>query len=108
MKAAEKLAAEGIGAIVLNNALANRPDLAAHKAALAACGGKLITVEDHQIIGGAGAMLVSALVQDGVQFQAKTLGVHGEFGQSAYTADELYKKHGMDAAAIVAAAKALA
>ncbi len=108
LKAAEKLAAEGIGAIVLNNALANRPDLAAHKAALAACGGKLITVEDHQIVGGAGAMLVAALFQDGVQFTGKILGVHGEFGQSAYSADELYKKHGMDAAAIVAAAKVLA
>ncbi len=108
IKAAEKLAAEGIGALVLNNALANRPDLAAHKAALAACGGKLITVEDHQIVGGAGAMLVAALVQDGVQFRGKVLGVHGEFGQSAYTADELYHKHGMDTAAIVAAAKALA
>jgi transketolase C-terminal domain/subunit len=45
-------------------------------------------------------MLVSALVNDGVAFQAKILGVHGEFGQSAYTADELYKKHGMDSAAI--------
>ena len=108
MKAAEKLAAEGIGALVLNNALCNRPDLAAHKAALAACGGKLITVEDHQIVGGAGAMLVAALVQDGVSLQVKVLGVHGEFGQSAYTADELYKKHGMDTTAIIAAAKALA
>ena len=107
LKAAEKLATEGIGALVLNNALANHPDLAAHKAALAACGGKLITVEDHQIVGGAGAMLVSALVNDGVAFQAKILGVHGEFGQSAYTADELYKKHGMDSAAIIKAAQAL-
>ena len=107
IKAAELLKAEGIGALVLNNAIANRPDLASHQAALAATGGKLITVEDHQVVGGAGAMLVSALVQAGISFKAKQLGVHGEFGQSAYTADELYAKHGIDAKAIVAAAKAL-
>ena len=107
IKAAELLAKEGIGALVLNNALANKPDLAAHQAALAATGGKLVTVEDHQIVGGAGQTLVAFLVTAGIPVQVKILGVHGEFGQSAYTADELYKKHGMDATAIVAAAKAL-
>ena len=107
IKAAGLLAKEGIGAVVLNNALANKPDLAAHQAALKACGGKLVTVEDHQITGGAGQTLVASLVTAGTPVQAKILGVHGEFGQSAYTADELYKKHGMDATAIVAAAKAL-
>ena len=107
LKAAKKLSAEGIGAIVLNNALANKPDLAAHRAALAATGNKLVTVEDHQITGGAGQTLVASLVTSGVAVQAKILGVHGEFGQSAYTADELYAKHGIDSAAIVAAAKSL-
>ena len=38
----------------------------------------------------------------------KILGVHGEFGQSAYTADELYNKHGFGIAGITAAAKAIA
>ena len=107
LKAAEKLAAEGIGAIVLNNAISNRPDLAAHQAALAKTGGKLITVEDHQIIAGAGSVLVAALADAGATFKVKILGVKGEFGQSAYTADELYKKHGIDAGAIAAAAKAI-
>jgi transketolase len=107
IKAAEKLAAEGIGAVVLNNAIPNRPDLAAHKAALAAAGGRLVTVEDHQVVGGAGQTLVASLVTSGVPVQARILGVHGEFGQSAYTADELYKKHGMDSTAIIAAAKSL-
>lgn len=107
IKAANALAKEGIGAVVLNNAMANKPDLAAHQAALAACGGRLITVEDHQITGGAGQTLVASLVTAGTPVQAKILGVKGEFGQSAYTADELYKKHGIDATAIVAAAKAI-
>jgi len=107
IKAADALAKEGIGALVLNNAIANKPDLAAHQAALAACGGKLVTVEDHQVIGGAGQTLVASLVAAGTPVQVKILGVKGEFGQSAYTADELYAKHGIDAKAIAAAAKAL-
>jgi transketolase len=39
--------------------------------------------------------------------KAKVLGVHGEFGQSAYLAEELYRKHGIDSAGIAAAARAL-
>jgi transketolase len=107
LKACEKLAAEGIGSIVLNNATPNRPDVAAHQAALAKCGSRLVTVEDHQAIGGAGAMLVTALAEAGTTPKLKLLGVRGEFGQSAYTADELYKKHGIGVDGIVAAAKAL-
>ncbi|MBA3699245.1 MAG: transketolase [Planctomycetes bacterium] len=109
IKAAEKLAADGIGAIVLNNATPNHPDVAGHQAALAKCGGKLVTVEDHQALGGAGAMLLTKLAADGkLPSAAKVLGVQGEFGQSAYTADELYNKHGIGVAGIVAAAKAIA
>lgn len=109
IKAAEKLAADGIGALVLNNATPNHPDVAGHQAALAKCGGKLVTVEDHQALGGAGAMLLTKLAADGkLPSAAKVLGVQGEFGQSAYTADELYNKHGIGVAGIVAAAKAIA
>jgi transketolase len=106
--AARELAAAGIGAIVLNNATPNHPDLAGHKAALARAGGRLVTVEDHQAIGGAGAMLVSALAaNDLAPARVRILGVKAEFGQSSYTADELYNKHGLGVAGICAAAKAL-
>jgi len=107
LKAAAKLAADGIGAIVLNNATPNAPDLAAHKAALARCDGRLVTAEDHQKIGGAGAMLTAALTEAGIAAKVRILGVDGAFGQSAYSADELYDKHGIGTAGIVAAAKAL-
>jgi transketolase len=46
-------------------------------------------------------------LQNGVEFKVKSLGVKGEFGQSSYTALELYKKHGVDAGAIAKAAKSL-
>ena len=54
-----------------------------------------------------GAMLVHALAQAGVTFRLVSLGVHGEFGQSAYKASQLYTKHEMDTTAIVAAARRL-
>jgi transketolase len=108
IKAAELLAKDGIGALVLNNATPNRPDLKGHAAALKATGGTLITVEDHQAAHGAGAQLVAGLADAGTAAaKVKILGVRGEFGQSAYTADELYAKHGLDAKGIAAAAKAL-
>ena len=107
LAAAATLAADGIGAIVLQNSTPNKPDVAGHQAALAQTDAKLITIEDHQAIAGAGAILSTALTEAGTSFSHKLLAVHGEFGQSAYTAGELYAKHGMDAAAIVAAAQAL-
>jgi transketolase len=106
--AAHALAKEGIGALVLNNATPNRPDLPSHAAAIARCAGKLITVEDHQIVSGAGSMLVSALAAAGHAPRVRILGVKGEFGQSAYTAEQLYAKHGIDANGIAAAARQLA
>ena len=37
--------------------------------------------------------------------ELKLLGVHGEFGQSAYNAIELYRKHGIDSESMVKAAQ---
>jgi transketolase len=101
------LAAQGLGVVLLNNATPNRPDVAGHQAALARCGGRLVTVEDHQAIAGAGSMLVTALKCAGVDFQVKLLAVPGHFGQSAYNAVELYDKYGIGPKAMIEAAVAL-
>ena len=108
LKAADILTAKGMGAIVIHGAAVNHPDLDTVKAALAKTGGRLVTVEEHRVIGGMGSMLVRELVQAGVALKASTLGVGDEFGQSAYSALELYKKHGLDADAIAHAAQTLA
>jgi transketolase len=100
-------AAEQVDATVINVSSINHPDVKTFKAALEKCGGRLLTVEDHQLIGGMGAQLVHALMQEGLSFKAKSLGVKGEFGQSAYNAIELYRKHGLDADSIAQAAKRL-
>ncbi|MEX0798988.1 MAG: transketolase, partial [Bacteriovoracaceae bacterium] len=72
-------------------------------AALKESGSKLITLEDHQVIGGMGAQLIHSLKKEGFEFSCATLGVKGHFGQSAYQAEELYHKNGLDAEAVIAA-----
>jgi len=67
----------------------------------------VVTIEDHQIIGGMGAQVSHALSNAGIAHRIRTLGIDGEFGQSAYLAEELYQKHGLTADAMVEAAEAL-
>ncbi|WP_374029287.1 transketolase C-terminal domain-containing protein [Bdellovibrio bacteriovorus] len=103
LQAAKTLEAKGYGAVVVNCACVNHIDVATVKMALEKTQGRLVTAEDHQVIGGFGQMLSHALLQADVTFTVKSLGVKGEFGQSAYTAADLYAKHKVDAAAIVEA-----
>ncbi len=105
LAAAQTLAGQGIGAIVLQNATPNHPDVATHAAALARCDGRLITVEDHQRLGGAGSILVATLADQGVACRPRILGVPGHFGQSAYMALELYDRYGIGPQGIVSAAQ---
>lgn len=107
LAAAQTLSAAGTETVVINPAIINHPDVRSFKTYLERAGGRMVTVEDHQLIGGMGAMLTHALLQDGVALKVRSLGVHGEFGQSAYNAIELYKKHGLDADAIVKAVRSL-
>ena len=52
-----------------------------------------------------GAQMAHALAQAGIPHRMKSLAIDGEFGQSAYMAEDLYKKHGLTAAKIVEAAQ---
>ena len=107
IEAGKKLAEQGIKATVINNPFINRVDLDTIGAAVKACGGRLVTIEDHQIVGGMGAQVSHALSQAGIAHRVKTLGIPGEFGQSAYVAEQLYEKHGLTTAKLIEAAKEL-
>ena len=107
IEAGKKLAEQGIKATVINNPFINRVDLDTIGAAVKACGGRLVTIEDHQIVGGMGAQVSHALSQAGIAHCVKTLGIPGEFGQSAYVAEQLYEKHGLTTAKMIEAAKDL-
>ncbi len=107
LEAAKILAAQGKSATVINNPFINRVDLATIGAAVTRCGGRVVTIEDHQITGGMGAQVSHALSQAGISHRIKSLGIAGEFGQSAYLAEELYVKHGLTGPKMAEAAWAL-
>ena len=107
IEAGKQLAAQGVKATVISNPFVNRVDLETIGAAVKSCGGKVVTIEDHQVIGGMGAQVSHALSNAGIAHSIKTLGIHNEFGQSAYLAEELYVKHGLTAPKVVEAALSL-
>jgi transketolase len=82
-------------------------DLETIGAAVRTCSGRVVTIEDHQAICGMGAQVAHQLAQAGIHHRMKTLAIRGEFGQSAYVAEDLYKKHGLTSAKIVEAAREL-
>ena len=107
IEAGKQLAEAGIKATVINNPFVNRVDVETIGAAVREGGGKIVSIEDHQIVGGMGAQLSHALSDSGVAHRIKTLGINGEFGQSAYKADHLYDKNGLSVEGVVAAARKL-
>lgn len=103
LEASHLLKNQNIHATVINHSFVNHVDIKTLKSSLLSTKGRLITIEDHQIIGGMGSMIVHALHTHGVDFKSKTLGIQGEFGQSAYKADQLYARFDLNAAGIVKA-----
>jgi transketolase len=94
VEAGKLLAAKGVKATVINNPFVNRVDLDTIGAAVKKCG-KLVTIEDHQRTCGMGAQISHALSTHGIPHAMQSLGINGEFGQSAYVAEHLYEKHGL-------------
>ena len=106
-QAAALLAQEGVKATVVNNPFVNRVDTETIGQAVRRCGGRVVTIEDHQIVGGMGAQLSHALSRQGISHRLVSLGIDGQFGQSAYVAEHLYRKHGLTAENMAQAAKRL-
>jgi transketolase len=102
--AGRQLKEQKISATVIANPFINRVDLKTIGPAVEKCGGRVITIEDHQIIGGMGAQVAHVLAQAGVVHRMKSIGIEGEFGRSAYVAEDLYQKYGLTAARIIEAA----
>jgi transketolase len=107
IEAGKKLAEQDISATVINNPFINRVDVETIGDAVRTASGRVVTIEDHQVIGGMGAQISHALSQAGVPHRMTSLGIRGEFGQSAYVAEHLYDHHGLTAAKMVEAAQAL-
>ncbi|GIL17537.1 MAG: hypothetical protein BroJett040_12880 [Oligoflexia bacterium] len=108
MQAVKELEAQKVGVIVVNPGNHNRPDLKTITACVEKTQGRFITVEDHQAIGGLGHLMTAEITQHQMKNKVRILGVHDQFGQSAYNAIDLYKKHNIDASSIVRNALELA
>ena len=103
LEVAEKLAADGIDAKVINihtiKPLDEELVVAAAKET-----GKVVTVEEHSVIGGLGSA-VCDVVAEKAPAKVMKIGVNDTFGESG-PAVELIKKYGLDADSIYAKVKA--
>ncbi len=101
LRAAESLAKEGLSVGVLNLHTIKPIDVQALQKA-AARSGRILTVEDHGVVGGVGGAVVEALSETrGVAIRIHGVHSYGESGTGA----ELYAKHALDAAGIARVAK---
>ena len=105
LEAAEKLAADGIDAKVINihtiKPLDEELVVAAAKET-----GKVVTVEEHSVIGGLGSVVCDVLSEK-APTQVMKIGVNDTFGESG-PALELLKKYGLDTDSIYEKIKAFA
>ena len=92
--AAEELAAEGISAMVINMATIKPLDEELVLAAAKKCG-RVITCEEHSVIGGLGEAVCS-LLSEKLPTPVKRIGVNDEFGHSGPAA-ALLKQFGLSA-----------
>ena len=102
LMAAKELNKNGIGASVLHVPTIKPLDTEALEA-FASEHGALVTVEEHQVIGGLGSAVAEHLSET-IPTKMIRLGVHDEFGQSGEP-DELIAHYGMDTKAILEAAR---
>ena len=102
IQAGEQLAAEGINAMIINMATIKPLDEELVIAAAKKCG-KVITCEEHSVIGGLGEA-VCAVLSEKCPTPVKRIGVNDEFGHSG-PAVKLLEQFGLCAANIVATAK---
>ena len=102
--AAEELAAKGISAMVINMATIKPLDEELVLSAAKKCG-KVITCEEHSIIGGLGEAVCS-LLSEKLPTVVRRIGVNDEFGHSG-PAKDLLKQFGLSAEHIVQVAEDL-
>ena len=102
IKAGEELAEAGINAMIINMATIKPLDEELVLAAAKKCG-KIITCEEHSVIGGLGEAVCS-LLSEKLPTPVKRIGVNDEFGHSG-PAVKLLEQFGLCASNIVATAK---
>lgn len=105
LKAAEILADYGISAEVLNVASIKPLDISTLSASVARTA-RLVTAEEHSIVGGLGSACAEALSEKGIAFRLRRIGVRDCYTESG-PYDILLAKYGISADEIVRQASAL-
>ena len=105
LQAADALKAEGINARVVNICTIKPLDTEIVLKAARECG-KIVTAEEHSIIGGLGEAVCAVVAESGIPCKVKRVGVNDEFGHSG-PAVPLLKQFGLSAENIVNVVKAL-
>ena len=103
MKAAEELDGDGTSARVINVHTIKPLDADTVLRAARECK-RLVTVEDHNVIGGLGSAVAEALASDGAEGARLTVLGCRDYGQSG-TAEELYDAYGISAAHVARVAR---
>lgn len=102
LQAAKLLEKEKIGTVVLNMHTIKPLDIATLTKYAKLCGA-VVTVEEHNVLGGLGSAVAEALAKE-LPTPIEFVGMQDTFGESGQP-DELIAKYGMDAKAIAAAAR---
>jgi transketolase len=104
LEAANALAKDGLEATVVNVPTI-KPFDTESLARIAGQARLIVTVEDHNVIGGMGGAVAEALGELGLPVRLHRHGLHDVFGESGTQAD-LYRKYRLDAEGIAAVTRA--
>jgi transketolase len=105
LAAHDNLREQGVSAAVVNVHSLKPLDVAAVERA-ASTGGRIVTVEEHSIIGGLGAAVAEVLAELG-QGRLRRVGVRDVFCMDVEPYPQILSAHGIDAAGVEAAARDL-
>ncbi len=105
LEAAKLLAEQGISARVIDMATVKPMDEELVLKAARECG-RIVTCEEHSVIGGLGEAVCAVIAQQGLPCPVERVGVNDEFGHSG-PAGELLEQFGLCAGHIAAAAENL-
>lgn len=86
LEARKALTGRGVSAKVLNFATIKPLDVAAVRAALGSCG-RIVSLEEHSVIGGLGGALAEAFSENPIP--VRRMGIMDAFGESAETYDKI-------------------
>ncbi len=103
LMAGEMLVKKGWKVIVANASIINHPDMETLVSCLEKTDFRLLTIEDHRLIGGMGSLVAHALAMKKVKVDMSSVAVKSDFGRSAYKSLDLYKREKLSAEGIIEA-----